>query len=154
MPAWTKAMQSAVFTACLAITIVTAISNNLTAQEIQWIDDPQQAVDAAHQSGRMIVVSVGAGWCHYCKKMDRESWRDRSVATSVARYYVPLRLKDEQHSELIRSLQVHAFPTTLVFTPDRRLVARAEGYIDAPTLASLLDRAYMAGRNGQSLTNR
>ena len=86
--------------------------------------------------------------------MDRESGRDRSVATSVARYYVPLRLKDEQHSELIRSLQVHAFPTTLVFTPDRRLVARAEGYIDAPTLASLLDRAYMAGRNGQSLTNR
>ncbi|RMF37194.1 MAG: thioredoxin family protein [Planctomycetota bacterium] len=151
MSASKTAIRFGLFGHCLALLVVTAFTNNLTAADIAWTNDPQHAVDVAHQSGRMILVSVGADWCHFCKKMERESWTDRSVAAIVARSYVPLRLQDEQHAELIRALGVHAFPTTLVFTADRRLVARVEGYVDASKLASLLDRAYVAARNGTPL---
>lgn len=52
--------------ACFAVTT----AKQSLAQEVRWTRSPQQAVDMAHQSGKMILVSVGADWCHYCKKMD------------------------------------------------------------------------------------
>jgi thiol:disulfide interchange protein len=110
------------------------------ADGIHWTASPQRAVDAAQRSGRMIVVTVGADWCHYCKKMERDVWQQHHIASLVGESFIPLKLTNEQHAELIGRLQVQAFPTTLVFSPDRKLVARIDGYVDAASMQATLQR--------------
>lgn len=91
------------------------------AQQIRWTRSPLAAVDSAQQSGKMLLVSVGAEWCHYCKKMDKEVWPDHSLVHVTQENYVPLKLNDEQHKELVQALQIQSCPTTLVFTSDKHL---------------------------------
>jgi thiol:disulfide interchange protein len=107
---------------------------------IPWTGSPQRAVNAAQRSGRMIVVTVGADWCHYCKKMERDVWQQPHIATLIGESFIPLRLTSEHHRELVERLQVQAFPTTLVFSPDRKLIARIDGYVDAASMQAALER--------------
>ncbi len=113
----------------LLLVIFACQFQSASAQDVQWTHSPEQAVQWANQSKRMIIVSVGASWCHYCKKMDRDVWRNPTVARTIASEYVPLKLIDDQHRNLIKSMQISGYPATLIFTPDRRLVARMDGYV-------------------------
>lgn len=120
------------------------------AHERKWFDSPAEAANIAARSGKMILVSVGADWCHYCKKMDRETWTDGKVQQAIKQSYVPLKLTDEKHQELLAALQVNAFPTTLVFTSDRKFLTKMDGYVDAEKMALMLEKLRIA--NSQQAT--
>jgi len=131
----------------LAIVFVSAIevySSNAASQEVHWHKSAPKAVDAAHRSGRKILISVGAEWCGFCKKMDREVWQDRLVSQAVTTNFIPLKLTDEEHKAPIESLDVQAFPTIFVFTTDRKLLARMEGFVDSEQMLDALNRIHSA----------
>lgn len=120
-------------------------SGNVTAEPF-WLRSVDDAGMMAAQSGKMIVVSVGAEWCHYCKKMDRETWPDRRVQQVLRKNYLPLKLNDQQHSEYLAMLKVTAFPTTLIFTPDRKFLTKVEGFLSPDKMAKLLEQARLAAQ--------
>ena len=41
-------------------------------------------------------------------------------------------------------MQIKAFPTTLVFTSDRKFLTKIEGYVDAEKMALLLEKVRLA----------
>jgi thioredoxin-related protein len=127
-----------------SLTLMFAIAQTAGAQDRKWFDSPDEAAGVAARSGKMIVVSVGADWCHYCKKMDRETWTDGKVQQAIKQNYVPLKLTDEKHHELLAVMQINAFPTTLVFTSDRKFLTKMEGYVDAEKMALLLEKIRIA----------
>lgn len=108
------------------------------AEEVRWTHSPEQAVQAANSTGRLIIVSVGASWCHYCKEMDRDVWKHPVITKIIAEEYVPLKLTDEQHHELIEAMQIKGFPTTLIFNRDGELVTRMDGYVSPEKLAKTM----------------
>lgn len=59
------------------------MAQTASAQDRKWFDSPDKAANVAARSEKMIVVSVGADWCHYCKKMDRETWPDGKVQQAI-----------------------------------------------------------------------
>ncbi|MDA0658570.1 MAG: thioredoxin family protein [Planctomycetota bacterium] len=133
-----------------SLTFLFVMTQTAVAQEGKWLDSPDEAAKVAARSGKMIVVSVGADWCHYCKRMDRETWADGKVQQAIKQNYVPLKLTDERHHELLAAMQIKAFPTTLVFTSDRRFLTKMEGYVDAEIMALQLEQIRIA--DGQRAT--
>ena len=125
-------------------TLLFVMTQSASAQDRKWFDSPDEAANVAARSGKMIVVSVGADWCHYCKKMDRETWTDGKVQQAIKQNYVPLKLTDERYHELLAVMQIKAFPTTLVFTSDRKFLTKMEGYVDAEKMALLLEKIRIA----------
>lgn len=124
----------------VSLTFLLVFTQATVAQERQWLDSPDEAANVAVRSGKMILISVGADWCHSCKKMDRETWSDEKVQQAINKSFVPLKLTDEKHHEHWATMQVKAFPTTLVFTSDKKLLTKMEGYVDAKKLALLLEQ--------------
>lgn len=116
------------------------------AGEVRWTRSPETAVQQANASGRLIIVSVGAKWCHYCKEMDRDTWRNDDVASAIEAEYVALKLSDEEHRELIESMGIQGYPATLIFTPDRRLIARLDGYVGPDKMVDAMTRIRTALR--------
>ncbi|SRR6056297_151241 len=128
-------------------------SSARAADEVRWTHSPEQATQWASQSGRLILVSVGAEWCHYCKRMDQDVWRHPTVAQVVATEYVALKLNPDQHQELIDALRVTSYPTTLIFTPDRQLVGRLDGYSDPEKLLAEMNRIRNAVRSHRNVVS-
>ena len=138
-------MQRNVLRGVLAsLTFLMVMTRPALAQERNWLNSPDEAASVAARSGKLIVVSVGADWCHFCKKMDLETWTNGKVQQAIKQSYVPLKLTDEKHYELLAAMRVKAFPTTIVFTSDRKFLTKMEGYVDAEKMAQLLEQIRIA----------
>jgi len=135
-----------------SLTLLFVMAPTASAQDRKWFDSPDEAAGVAARSGKMIVVSVGADWCHYCKKMDRETWTDGKVQQAIKQNYVPLKLTYERHHELLAVMQIKAFPTTLVFTSERKFLTKMEGYVDAEKMALLLEQIRIADNQRSTQT--
>jgi uncharacterized protein YyaL (SSP411 family) len=84
-------MQRNVIRGVLAsLTLMLTMAQPSFAQERKWLSSPDEAASVAARSGELIVVSVGADWCHFCKKMDQETWTDGKVQQAIKQNFVAL----------------------------------------------------------------
>lgn len=91
-------------------------------------------VDAAWQTaqktGKPMLVFVTSGNCHYCTKMVRETWSHPQIARAVSARYEPAILSKDSNPKLIKQLGIRAFPTTLVVSPEGKLVTHLQGFAE------------------------
>lgn len=106
---------------------------------IDWIETSDDALRSAAATGRPILAFVTSENCVFCRKMQRESWSDAGVAGRVRAGFTPLRLQAETNAEAVRSLQVRAFPTTIVLSPEGRGLGVLEGFVGPERLTQVLD---------------
>ena len=124
-------IKRAVKVRVLAALLVILLANTVRAEEIQWLRSAQQAGEVAAQSGKPILVYIRSANCHYCELMQTKVWQDPTTEATVTRDFVPLKLTREENPEAVQVLQVKGFPTTVIFSADRRYVDRLDGYVEA-----------------------
>ncbi len=101
------------------------------ADGVQWLRSAEQAASVAAQTGKPILVYIRSANCHYCDLMQSNVWQDPTAASTISRDFVPLKLTREENPEAIDVLQVKGFPSTIIFSADRRYVDRLDGYVDS-----------------------
>jgi thiol:disulfide interchange protein len=87
------------------------------AGEIEWRSDFREAWKEAQGQRRPVLLYFTVDSCGYCRKMERETWRDQMVVESVAKDYVPIKIDGSDQSDLVERLGVAAFPTTWIIVP-------------------------------------
>ncbi len=124
----------------LAITACLMVVNESRAEKIAWQTVPGQAQASAQQSDRPLLVYIGASYCGYCKKLEKKTWANKTVARMVTDRFVPLKVDGQRNAEIARQLNVRAFPTVVVLSADGHVLARQAGYVDARAMTSFLTR--------------
>lgn len=146
-------MQSAMRLAAVCFVLSVACVSVSHAGEIDWRHVPQAAQQEARQSGRPLLIYVGADFCGYCRKLERTSWVDDGVARVVDAGYVPLRIDGQRDAALARQLGVRGFPAVVVLSPEGRFVGRVDGYREPAEMRSFLAR-YGVFRETQEFAGR
>ncbi len=156
-------------TSFVLIVLVTQAASLVTAQvtankgdsvappfEFANIDD---AWAAAQESRDPVLMFVTSDHCYYCKKMLSETLMHPQLAPAVAQLFETTTVNANQNPELVQKLGVRAFPTTLVVSPDGRLLSKLEGFVAPQMLGEHLNpvlRAYyeLTERPADSVANR
>jgi len=76
--------------------------------------------------------------------MEREVWSNPQIIAQVKAGFVPVKLNASRHRQLVAKLGVRAFPTTIMFTPEGKIINGAKGYMPPNRLAGLLRTAHPA----------
>lgn len=97
--------------------------------------DVQQAWTATQVSRRPMFLYVTSDHCFYCKKMLKETLAHPQIGAGVAAYAEPVTINATEAPELARKLGVRAYPTTLVISPENKLLTRIEGFVDPQEFA-------------------
>ena len=106
--------------------------------EIPWQRSPEATFNVARQSGKPILVFVGAEWCHYCEQMKNDTWADPRIREVVTRDYVPLQLDGDRDKRIVKKLDLKGFPATLLYNSEGYFVAKKDGFmLPAQTLSWL-----------------
>lgn len=105
---------------------------------IAWHHTAQTAFQISEQSRRPVLIYVSSEQCTYCRKMENETWSAPEISSLVQAGYVPLSLKAESDTELIAALNVKAYPTTIVVSPERKVIAGVAGYVPVTGVVELL----------------
>ena len=114
--------------------LFTLLPVSTATAEIPWRTSPESALRSAQQSGKPILVFVTTDWCHFCKKMKRDTWSDPRVDAAVSGQFETLVLDGDRDKKIVGKLGLRGYPATLIYTPGGHFVEQKGGYI-APEVA-------------------
>lgn len=109
------------------------------AEDLRWHTSEAKARDAARIERKPLLIYVTTGDCHFCRKMEKFTWGNEDVAKRLRRRFVLLKVDADLNPELADSLDVEAYPTTVIQTPDLMESTRVLGFIDGRRMLDRLD---------------
>ncbi|MEZ4385611.1 MAG: DUF255 domain-containing protein [Nannocystaceae bacterium] len=118
------------------------------APPIAWRGWEPEAFAAAAAERRLLLVTVVAGWCHWCHVMDEETYTDARVRALLDRSFVAIRVDADARPDLAERYAAWGWPAIAVLTPDARPVLELRGYQEAADFAALLDELAAAEAAG------
>jgi thiol-disulfide isomerase/thioredoxin len=107
--------------------------------QIQWLMNYQQAVGAAKQQSRYILLFfTGSDWCGWCKKMESEVFSDPAFANAVSSKFVFVEVDfpmnkalpsdiAQQNAQLKQQYGITGYPTVVILDSNQNFVAET-GY--------------------------
>lgn len=107
--------------------------------EARWLDDYSEALSAAEQTGRpVLVVFTGSDWCQHCRTLERNvletetflAWaEDRVVLLMVDLPQEGISLDERKaRSKICVRYGVRSFPNTVLVAPDGTKITAQAGY--------------------------
>ena len=128
------------------------------SSKVQWQKSLKSAQKLAIQQDKPMMIVVGASWCTYCHKLDRETFADKRIATFIEREFIPVHLDFDKEAKVAKILEVERLPCTVFLTPQADLILRTEGYANVKdfqsTLSSVLDKRTEIQQVKASMTPR
>lgn len=125
----------------LLVIAVAFAAGPVAAAEIVWQTDAREAMEQAGTQGRPLLVFVTSRACPHCNRMERGTFRHAGVVRHMNQSFVALKVDADEQPMLVQRLRVSAFPSLLVVTPQRRLLAKQQGYLDPAELNQFLSLA-------------
>jgi hypothetical protein len=111
--------------------------------QIAWFNGSmEQALEAAQQQNKPLLVYWGAVWCPYCQALKNTVFA-RADFIEKSKLFVPVYLDGDLPGAQTwgQKLKVAGYPTVLMLRPDQTEISRLSGGMDLSLYALLLDDA-------------
>jgi thiol:disulfide interchange protein len=123
----------------------------LTIEPFQWQPYTAQAVDAAHRSGRVVLVEFTASWCGNCHWLEGFVFNNWRVVESIKSHNV-LMLRADVGDEgspsrdlLLRYNKQGSIPLTVIYPPNSSSAIELIGIYSKDDLRNAIDQAAKGG---------
>lgn len=124
--------------ACTTPTAPTTHGTHGTATA-HWSDWSPAVFERARAEDRLVLLHLGAVWCHWCHVMEQQTWSDARVQAIVARSFVPVHVDQDARPDLANRYRDYGWPATIVFDGDGRELVKLRGYVPPARMRTLLE---------------
>ena len=117
---------------------------------IMWHESLESGWQASRTSGRPMLIFITSDHCDYCDAMKSSTWCESSIRDRVGSGFVAIRLKRDRNKKSLSRVKVAIYPTTLIGTPEGKVIGKRFGYQPPSRLHQLLSEAgdRMVSRRG------
>ena len=119
------------------------------ASEINWQPWSSDAFDHARTTGRPILLSISAVWCHWCHVMDETTYSHPGVIDLINREYVPVRVDNDLRPDINQRYNMGGWPSTVFLTSSGDILTGAT-YLPPDQMADALTRIASYYRTNQA----
>ncbi|MDX9858459.1 MAG: thioredoxin family protein [candidate division Zixibacteria bacterium] len=157
MNRWPRILGSALILAALALPAVaqdkaeSKKADSAKADSIVWLSFPDGLVKAKQES-KHVLVDFTASWCSWCKKMDKETFKDSAVVARINEKFVPVKVwgdsddmleiegyKISQKQLAVSEFNVRGYPAFWFISPEGQRIGPLPGYQPAERFIQALD---------------
>lgn len=122
---------------------------SLSAQEITWLTDLEQAKALSRETGKPLLYDFTAKWCGPCRRMDREFWPKPEVAALV-KDFICVKVNFDLEKSFAARYGVNAIPNVVFTDPWGRGLLGQRGF-GAGTEAEILGKIKFLPKDFSSL---
>ncbi|MBT5017765.1 MAG: thioredoxin family protein [Planctomicrobium sp.] len=96
--------------------------------QLNWQSNLQAAHRQAVSENKPMLLVFGADWCHFCKKLEKETLNSNEMAKYINSEFVPIHLDTDKDKKVAEILKVSSLPCSIVLSPNADLLGRIEGF--------------------------
>jgi uncharacterized protein YyaL (SSP411 family) len=119
------------------------------AAEINWHPWSEAAFEEAKQTGRPILLSISAVWCHWCHVMDETTYSHPGIIDLINREYVPVRVDNDVRPDINQRYNMGGWPSTAFLTASGDILTGAT-YLPPDQMADALGKVAGYYRTNQT----
>jgi len=109
------------------------------AEGIQWRQSLDEALQAAKQSGKLVMLTLYTDWCPYCDMLKSRTWPDAAVIAKSAEFECVA--VNPEKTKLDGPYDTGEYPHTLFLRADREVVSEVPEYVPPEVLVREMTRA-------------
>lgn len=106
--------------------------------EIHWEGWSDGVFARARGEHRMVLLNLGAGWCHWCHVMDEQTYESPEVVELINSKFVAVRVDQDSRPDLSTRYQEYGWPATILFDGAGHELAKRAGFIPPAPMVSML----------------
>ncbi|MHB8996088.1 MAG: thioredoxin family protein [Armatimonadota bacterium] len=106
-------------------------------KSITWMTSLDEAMAAAKQENKPVIVDFWATWCGPCVTMEEATWPDPKVVAASANY-IMVKQDVDKNQQTAGKYKVEGVPTLLFLSPEGKETHRQVGAISAAELTELM----------------
>jgi uncharacterized protein YyaL (SSP411 family) len=110
-----------------------------TPADVAWNGWSDEAFASARREHRLVLLDLGAVWCHWCHVMEETTYRDPKVVALLGAHFVAVRVDQDSRPDLSNRYEDYGWPATIIFDATGRELVKFAGYIPPARMASLLE---------------
>ncbi len=109
------------------------------ARGVAWRSFSDDAFTTAGREKKLVLLDLGAVWCHWCHVMEETTYRDPKVVSLLRRHFVSVRVDQDSRPDLSNRYEDYGWPATVIFDAKGQELVKFAGYIAPERMAALLD---------------
>lgn len=134
----------------LSLIFIQSLSPCVQGEEIKWQTDLKRAAQQARTEEKAMLIQIGASWCGFCHKMEKETYQNPKVIKHVNSCFIPIHVDADQNAELVEAIGVSGLPTTVIITPQLKIVKKISGYVAAREMEGHLSKICLANHEQEA----
>ena len=136
----------------LSVVLAVSLDAAETPGPIAWTDWSDAAFERARADDRLVLLDLGAVWCHWCHVMEETTYKDPEVVSLIQTRFVPVRVDQDARPDLSNRYEDYGWPATIVFDARGTELVKFAGYIPPARMAALLEALVADPTPGPSVT--
>lgn len=112
-------------------------------QNIAWRNWNESAFEEAGKTGKPVLLSIGAAWCHWCHVMDSKTFSDPRVIEAINKDFIPVRVDTDREPDINTRYNMGGWPSTVFLTPERDVLTGST-YMPPDQMLIVLERVAAA----------
>lgn len=108
---------------------------------IKWLDWTDEAFQRARIENKPILLDISAVWCHWCHRLDHDTYSVPEIAEYIESHFIPVRVDTDKRPDINRRYNMGGWPTTAFLTPSG-LVMGGGTYFPPDEMRQILHDVY------------
>ena len=84
---------------------------------IKWLDWTDASFQRARTENKPILLDISAVWCHWCHRLDQDTYVVPEIAEYIESHFIPIRVDTDKRPDINRRYNMGGWPTTAFLTP-------------------------------------
>lgn len=101
---------------------------NTENKEIDWQPFNKAAFDQAAETEKLVLLEVGANWCHWCHVMDDSTYANEEVQTYLKENFILCREDQDARPDLFAAYRPWGWPAIIVLNENGEELLKLKGY--------------------------
>jgi hypothetical protein len=136
-----------------ALLLCAAMAGAAEPAAIAWRQWQDGQFAEAKPGGRLVLLHLGADWCHWCHVMEATTYRDPEVVALVGEHFLAVHVDQDGRPDLANRYEDYGWPATVIFDGDGRELVKLRGYLPPERMRSLLRAVVADPTPGPSVVN-
>ena len=120
----------------------------MSATLINWLEWNDESFAKAKTEDKPILLDIGAVWCHWCHRMDSDTYSHPQVSALINEYFTPIRVDNDRRPDINARYNMGGWPTTVFLTPQGEIITGAT-YVPPAQMLGLMRQVLQAYRGNK-----